>query len=264
MTRSDTLSRVFERVLCGVDDSEAGRVAARLAARVAAPGGTLVLVSVEDTALAVHSGWASGAVLADLHDEATRALERARSEAEPLHAVEAHAVTGEPAAALLAEAARLEATLVAVGSHDHRRGLGIALGSIATRIIHDAPCSVLLARPERDQEAWPGAITVALDGSVVSSRAAAAAWALGERLDVPVRAVLATDGHADLAEALRIAPGLEELPGKPVDALLKASEETDLLVLGSRGLHGLKALGSVSERVGHRARCTVLVVREPV
>jgi nucleotide-binding universal stress UspA family protein len=261
MSRSDTLTRVFERIVCGVDDSDAGRTAARLAARVAAPGGTLVLVSVEDTAVAVHSGWAIAEVLADIHAEAERALERARGEAEPQHAVEAHVVSGDPANCLLAEATRREATLVAVGSHDRRRGVGIALGSVPTRMLHDAPCSVLVARTEHDPEAWPSSITVALDGSVVSSRAAAAAWALGVRLDVPVRAVLATDGHADLEEARRIAPGLEELPGKPVDALVEASAETDLLVMGSRGLHGLKALGSVSERVGHRARCSVLVAR---
>jgi nucleotide-binding universal stress UspA family protein len=44
--------------------------------------------------------------------------------------------------------------------------------------------------------------------------------------------------------------------------LLDASVESDLLVVGSRGLHGPRALGSVSERVGHRALCSVLVVRE--
>jgi nucleotide-binding universal stress UspA family protein len=49
--------------------------------------------------------------------------------------------------------------------------------------------------------------------------------------------------------------------GAPVDALRKASEDADLLVVGSRGLHGLRALGSVSERVAHEARCSVLVVR---
>lgn len=44
---------------------------------------------------------------------------------------------------------------------------------------------------------------------------------------------------------------------------LCASLEADLVVVGSRGLHGLVGLGSVSERVAHRARCSVLVVREP-
>jgi nucleotide-binding universal stress UspA family protein len=32
-------------------------------------------------------------------------------------------------------------------------------------------------------------------------------------------------------------------------------------VLGSRGLRGVYALGSVSERAAHRAGCSVLVIR---
>ena len=41
-----------------------------------------------------------------------------------------------------------------------------------------------------------------------------------------------------------------------------AQARRHLVVLGRRGLHGLKALGSVSERVAHQAKCSVLVVRE--
>jgi nucleotide-binding universal stress UspA family protein len=47
----------------------------------------------------------------------------------------------------------------------------------------------------------------------------------------------------------------------PADALLDAAGTSDLLVLGARGLQGLRALGSVSERVAHRAPTSVLVVR---
>src|ERR671910_493381 len=47
----------------------------------------------------------------------------------------------------------------------------------------------------------------------------------------------------------------------PVNSLVEAAIEADLLVVGSRRLHGLKALGSVSERVAHEAQCSVLVVR---
>jgi nucleotide-binding universal stress UspA family protein len=36
--------------------------------------------------------------------------------------------------------------------------------------------------------------------------------------------------------------------------------DADILVVGSRGLHGLKSLGSISERVAHQAACSVLVV----
>jgi nucleotide-binding universal stress UspA family protein len=57
-------------------------------------------------------------------------------------------------------------------------------------------------------------------------------------------------------------PGLERRPGNhPVDLLVAAAEDADLIVVGSRGLHGIASLGSVSERVAHHARCSVLVVR---
>jgi nucleotide-binding universal stress UspA family protein len=40
-------------------------------------------------------------------------------------------------------------------------------------------------------------------------------------------------------------------------------EGVDLMVMGARGLQGAKALGSMSERVAHRAASSVLVVRSP-
>ena len=43
---------------------------------------------------------------------------------------------------------------------------------------------------------------------------------------------------------------------------MAAAADGDLLVVGSRRLHGMKALGSVSERVAHRAPCSTLIVRE--
>jgi Universal stress protein family len=61
-------------------------------------------------------------------------------------------------------------------------------------------------------------------------------------------------------EGLRGIKDLQCDDRRPVDALVAASAGTDLLVLGSRGLHGLDALGSVSERVAHTAKSSVLVV----
>jgi nucleotide-binding universal stress UspA family protein len=55
--------------------------------------------------------------------------------------------------------------------------------------------------------------------------------------------------------------GVETSPASPVPALVAAADCADLLVVGSRGLHGPRALGSVSERVAHSAPCSVLVVR---
>jgi len=52
------------------------------------------------------------------------------------------------------------------------------------------------------------------------------------------------------------------LEGQPADALLGASVDADLIVVGSRGLGGFKRLmlGSVSDQVVHHAPCPVLVV----
>jgi nucleotide-binding universal stress UspA family protein len=51
--------------------------------------------------------------------------------------------------------------------------------------------------------------------------------------------------------------------GDPVDALLEVAERVhaDLIVVGNRGMHGLgRVLGSVPNKVSHRARCSVLIV----
>ena len=53
--------------------------------------------------------------------------------------------------------------------------------------------------------------------------------------------------------------------GSPHRRIVEVGNETgaSLIVMGSRGRTGLAALGSVSERVTHRAGCSVLVVRRP-
>jgi universal stress protein A len=51
--------------------------------------------------------------------------------------------------------------------------------------------------------------------------------------------------------------------GDPADALLQIAEQekADLIVVGSRGMHGVtRMLGSVPNKVSHRARCHVLIV----
>ncbi|MEX2210983.1 MAG: universal stress protein [Gaiellaceae bacterium] len=48
----------------------------------------------------------------------------------------------------------------------------------------------------------------------------------------------------------------------PPEELHLLSEESDLVVVGSRSLRGIRSLGSVSERVAHESLCSVLVVRQ--
>ena len=56
---------------------------------------------------------------------------------------------------------------------------------------------------------------------------------------------------------------LVEAHGDPGTAIVEAATETDLIVVGSRGLNPIQRmlLGSVSSKVVHRAPCDVLVVR---
>jgi nucleotide-binding universal stress UspA family protein len=78
-----------------------------------------------------------------------------------------------------------------------------------------------------------------------------------------VTPVAASGGGVDTDVLRREVPELTVVAAKPVDALLDAARGADLLVVGSRGLTGVRALGSISERVAHRAGCSVLVVRGP-
>lgn len=260
--KTQTHTTLFDCVVCGVDDSDAGITAARVAGIVTAPDGRLTLVSANDSSIAVHAGWNMAQVLEELAVEAKSALDRARAEAEPLHRFQAKLIEGDPLHSLLAEIARDDATAVVVGSHGISRATGIALGAVSTYLLHEAPCAVLIARGSIDAERWPQRIVVGVDGSADSAKAVAAATTLGERFDADVRAIVARkDAHVDLEAAHRIAPGCEEHEARALDILNVASETADLIVVGSRGLRGIRALGSLSERLAHESRCSVLVVR---
>ena len=60
--------------------------------------------------------------------------------------VEWEVLHGHPAAAVTEFAGRLPAALISMTSHG-RTGLRAALGSVATRVVHTAPCPVLLHLP---------------------------------------------------------------------------------------------------------------------
>jgi nucleotide-binding universal stress UspA family protein len=213
---------VFDRVVC-IAEGPVAPAKARVAARVHAPAGSLATVTLEPGRHA------------------------------PGHRLDA----------ALAELERREATLAVVPMRERRRAVGIARGSLATHLLHEARCSVLTV-PERDiADDWPAMIAVGVDGSAESAAAMAAASELSRRLGARVRAIAATatPGHADLELVRRIATTFEQRATRPVIALADVSEEVDLIVVGSRGLRGLLALGSVSERVAHEAHCPVLVVR---
>jgi nucleotide-binding universal stress UspA family protein len=249
---------VFKRILCGVDGSPASLVAVRQALRLQDPDGSILLSAVANLAQAAHAGMAATHAAELMQHEAEAALGEARAIAP---SASSKLVNGDPVAVLLAQAEAEGVTLIAIGSHGRGRLAGLLLGTVAARMLRDATCSVLVARAARDPEAWPQTIAVGVDGSDESAAAFTVALSVAEEFGGVVRTLASTKDQLDHEAARAIAPELEENAGPALDVLVAASESADLVVVGSRGLHGMKALGSVSERVANQARSSVLVVR---
>jgi nucleotide-binding universal stress UspA family protein len=253
------LRQPFARVLVGVDSSPESVEAARQAAVLVDPLGSLTLLSAwsilpsdagisDEAEAALRQGWADEA-LAKVTDALGRQV-----------AAQVTVRRGAAWRELITEAEAIAATLIVVGSHGRSRLRGIAAGSTTTEVVHKAPCSVLVARPAGGD--FPRRIVVGVDGSPESAVAYAVGAELAERFAATLWPVVAHGGvGVDKSAVARVVgPRHEDLPDEPVLALVAASAEADLVVVGSRGLRGLKSLGSVSERVAHRARCSTLVL----
>jgi nucleotide-binding universal stress UspA family protein len=246
----------FSRVVCFVDGSPDGLEALRQAVALRAPDGELVGVVALDLGLAAEAGFEATHAAAQLEAKA----EQARDDAAALLA-EVQIVAGRPSAALRTVAVDCRADLLAVGRHGSSRRRGLIVGSLVTEMIHDAPCPVLVARAPAGGGPWvPRTLTVGIDGSDCSLEALAVGRALAGRLGARVRLLAAKGGKRIDVDELGRLGDVELDERRPVDALVAASEGSDLVVVGCRGLHGLASLGSVSERVAHRAVSPVLVV----
>jgi nucleotide-binding universal stress UspA family protein len=274
---------IFSRVLVGVDRSDASLEAAEQAARLLEPAADLTLFGAynSEPTLVGGLGWAAPVYLDEDADRESTAkhLEAVRRQLPLGIYVESRIARGPAWHELLREADRAHDSLIAVGSHGRGRMLGTLLGSTATAIIHRAPCSVLVARAATPS--FPSAIVVGVDGSRESLAAAEVALDLATRHGAKVHALAATgDGPVDVDGLIEVRHRLEptattgfarahEEPSvlrwstrSPIEALLEASARADLLVVGSRGMRRLAALGSVSQRVAHQAHCSVLIVRD--
>jgi nucleotide-binding universal stress UspA family protein len=251
---------IFTCILCGVDDTPESIEAVRQARRLASPEAEILLVGVAETALAVDAGWAATRILDELREGELEALDRAKIAAGP-H-VSTRLLEGVPWSAVAKTAADERVDLVAVGTHERSRAAGIVGGSVATYTVHEAPCTVLVARSSEFPERFPRSILAGFDGSEGGASALALARRLAEETGAKLRILAAAGGYKlELDPVREAAPDAVVDYRAPVDALVEESDLADLVVVGSRGLHGIAALGSVSERVAHQAKSSVLVVR---
>lgn len=277
----------FASVVCGVNGTREGFEAARQAARLTTDDGRLLLLAVAGFYAALAGRWGPETSRWRMADEAGRSVEECfadlrRRAGASLSAARAQATAtadgaevstrvadGDADARLLEAAGDEAASLVAVGTHGVRRLAGAALGETTAMVLHESPVSVLVARPPFDPARFPADIVVGMDGSPEARAALDLAVGLRRRHGGTLRIVSAGPDARGAADALLERGGADDLPDllvsqrRPVNALVNAAQTADLLVVGSRGLHGARALGSVSERVAHRAASSVLVVRAP-
>jgi nucleotide-binding universal stress UspA family protein len=257
-TVTDSVARrLFTRVVCSVDRSDLSLEAVRQVCLLTPEGGQIELVGVIETLGDDYSAYGAPAEVS----EAAHSLAARLAEAQALCPAAATELLHGPKVARLLELLKeTNATLVAVGAGHRHRGLGIVLGDVATEMLHRARSSVLIARVTSSVDDFPRSIVVGYDGSSGAGAALCVARDLADRFAASLRVV--TAGYAVLRTFEELGETeLDRDERSPATALLAASAEADLVVVGSRGLRGLSALGSVSERVGHEASCPVLVVR---
>lgn len=256
--RAVTARDVVARVLVGIEHTPESLEAARQARVLAGEHGSVIAIAVADIAAAAQAGAAAVHAAAQIRADAERALEQAVALSSPDTAA---VVAGRPRETLLAQVAATGATLLALGAGPHRRATGLLLGTVGSSLLRHSPCSVLIAR-ERQTESWPRRIVAGVDGSPQSLDGAAVAADLARRYGAELTVITALGGKTiDLDRVRELHPQVLIDPRPPVDVLLEKARDADLLVVGSRGRHGLGAFGSVSERVAHRATTSVLVLR---
>ena len=261
----------FEHIVCGVNGTRSSRVAVEQALAIAGADGTVQLLAVTDVRGAGPNRMAGTGTA-----RAGKALAEARQAARDAGvAVSAEVRNHADPRRALVDAAR-GSDLLVLGGHVHSRGEGVFLGSAAVYALHAAAVPVLIARPVPSGRPLAWRVLVAAAGAEGDRRAARVAAALAARDGgsvtlLHVEGPHGPDVHRHLAEAATdvfaltgTEPVVVGVKGHAPDAVVAAARELDasLLVLGSRSLTGLRAFASVSERVGARASCPVLVMRD--
>ncbi len=201
--------------------------------------------------------------------------------------VAAIAVNDLPARALLDAADG--ASLLVIGARRISAVRGLWRDSVSRQVLRDARCPVVVVADSADRDGLP--IVVGIDGSAPARRALC--WAIdlarmgGRRLvavhawhlpvtshsfyaPYPAREKLADEAERllrhELAQVdtsgLSAPVECQVLPTSPTEALLEASATASIVAVGSRGQGAVAraVLGSVSDRVSHRASAPVVVV----
>ncbi len=215
---------------------------------------------------------------------------------EPGWDVKSETGAGSPATVIIEKADEWGADLIVVGSHG-RTALGqFFFGSVSQKVLHEAHCSVRVARGRIDEPDTPVRLIIGVDGSVGAAAAvetvAARKWPAGSeaRIVNATWAMPQITSHRMVSpitewiikEKARVKKMIDEAIGKlsaaalRVDAVVKEEEPkrlltaeaeswgADCIFVGARGMGRIERflLGSVSSAVAARAHSSVEIVRD--
>lgn len=139
-----TLSPVPRRIMVAVDFGFASRNAAHIAANLAEPGGTIILVHCTPTARIVEEGDEGAALVQDEGVEHAFQHMVEQISAGKKITIETVHRSGDPHTQILAAAEIVAPDLLAVASHRHHLTTRILIGSVARKLIRDARYSLLV------------------------------------------------------------------------------------------------------------------------
>lgn len=257
-------------LLCGVDGSRTDAETVRQAAVLAGGDGALDIVCVSFT---TGYGLTEKSLITETRAE--RALREAQQLADELgvRATSELVTNRERWSGIESRLAGHD--LLVLGAHERSRAEGILGGSLATEALHRSPVPVLIVRPAEQE--FPKHIVFATDGGPDCRLAAAFTLAIARRHGAAV--TLLTVGSESEAGARRslaedaagifrgsgIEPVIVTATGSPRTAIVEVvrAQRPSLVVLGSGGKLGVRAISSVSEHVAHHVPCSVLVARGP-
>ncbi len=267
--RATGAAPLFRDALCAVDGSPGGFDAVAQAATLTGPEGHLTLLEVTSSKEARgHPVVAVGPA------RAKEILDRAVA-----IAVEAHVHTTvevDPAApppqVILDWTA--EHDLLAMGPPSTSWFSGMFTRGAADAALSMLPTPLLVARPTQVEPDFARHLLVASDGREGSDELVEFAAQLARTHGASVTLVHArgVESHAREDRAREQASRLQALVGDAGAVQIKAGSarteiieaardlQASLVVMGSRRLDGIRALGSVSRRVVHGAHCSVLLL----
>lgn len=287
------------RVLLATDGSKDARAAAEYLKDFPLPGSATIrvmtVVTLPPSALDVPP---VAAFNESLLAEGRRVVEEARTLLGPRAAVEERVVRGNPKEEIVRAAEEWPADLVVVGGRGLGGFRGFLLGSVSQTVARHVHCPVLVIKGRARPLA---SVLIATDGSDGANEAIRFLLSLPLVRNTKVRLLSAVEStpypasapkmiraqlkgmiaqlererRAEVEKILdraarelktRVTRLTRSMPtGHPAREIVAAaaSFDADLVVVGARGLGGMKRLllGSVSERVLHDARCPVLIVK---